>query len=117
MKLRDTQILDHIIEYCTDIEETLIKYGDSFESFSTDKGYQYILSFCIIQIGELVNTLSSDLRSETVQEINWREIKGMRNIVVHNYRSINRQILWDTVHEDIPLLKAFCEKHLYRPGD
>ena len=45
MKLRDTQILDHIIEYCTDIEETLIKYGDSFESFSSDKGYQYILSF------------------------------------------------------------------------
>ena len=112
MKPRDTQILEHVIDYCEDIEETLEKYGDSYEIFSNDKGYQYILSFCIIQIGELVNTLSSELRSKTVKEINWREIKGMRNIVVHQYRSVNRQILWDTVHDDIPLLKSFCEKHI-----
>ena len=42
MKPRDTQILEHIIDYCTDIDETLEEYGDSFlsERFDYTKWHQ-----------------------------------------------------------------------------
>ena len=39
-------------------------------------------------------------------------MKGMRNIVAHHYGTIRLDMVWDTVKNDIPPLKAFCEEHL-----
>ena len=37
-------------------------------------------------------------------------IKAMRNVVVHAYGSISVQTTWETIEQDIPVLKAFCER-------
>ena len=36
----------------------------------------------------------------------------MRNIVAHHYGSIRLEIVWNTVVNDIPALKAFCAEQL-----
>lgn len=40
------------------------------------------------------------------QEIPWRQIKGMRNVLVHEYFGISPAILWNTINQDLPQLKA-----------
>ena len=42
----------------------------------------------------------------------WRQMKGMRNIVAHHYGTIRLDIVWNTAKKDVPLLKAFCEEKL-----
>jgi uncharacterized protein with HEPN domain len=41
-----------------------------------------------------------------------KEARGMRNILVHDYEGVNIGRVWDTVIEDIPVLRAAAEKYL-----
>ena len=70
------------------------------------------MSFYILQIGELAGKLSPELREASAEKIRWNEIRGMRNIVVHDYGSIDLDIVWDWANQDIPELKAFCVQAL-----
>lgn len=38
-------------------------------------------------------------------EIPWRDINGLRNIVVHNYDAIDYLAIWETLTTDIPSLE------------
>ena len=67
---------------------------------------------CILQIGELGNGLSEQYRSDTADRIQWRSIRGMRNLVAHSYGSMSKEIIWLTATTDIPSLKRFCEDQL-----
>lgn len=70
-----------------------------------------MLALCIIQIGELVGNLSEEYRIEH-KEIPWRQIRSVRNIVVHNYGSVDAETLWEIIQKDIPELKEYCTKEL-----
>jgi uncharacterized protein with HEPN domain len=39
-------------------------------------------------------------------EIQWPKIVGMRNRIVHDYRNVNIDIVWDIATTEIPLLIA-----------
>ncbi|MCD8324186.1 MAG: DUF86 domain-containing protein [Clostridiales bacterium] len=106
------QRLSHILDYCQEIEKTVQRYGQSFESFDKDADYQRSVSFCILQIGELCGGLSDEFRTATAGSMPWKAIRGMRNLVAHNYGNMSREIIWETTVHDIPLLKDFCEKQL-----
>ena len=112
MLQRDYQCLEHIVDYCEDIADTLSRIEGSKETFKSDTMIQYSIAFCILQIGELVGKLSSELRAETSDEIRWNEIKGMRNIVVHDYGEVKLSVVWEVANHDIPILKEFCERKL-----
>ena len=112
MQLRDRQRLEKTKEYCTDILATVHRCGDSFDAFKADRDYQRSISFCILQIGELVNGLTEAYRSATKDRVQWQQIKGMRNVVVHNYGGIDLQVVWDVATIDIPKLSRFCEEQL-----
>ena len=101
---RDASILEHMEEYCEDIERYLHTAGDSFDAFLSDPMCQHSIAFCILQIGELVSKLSHELRSATIHDMNWTAIKGMRNIVVHDYGNVDLNIVFETLKYDIPEL-------------
>jgi len=50
--------------------------------------------------------------TEKYREINWGDIAGMRNIIAHGYDRINLGTMWFSIAEEIPVLKATCEKIL-----
>ena len=108
----DFQRLERIRDYCDEIQKTVVRYGQSFETFDTDADYQRSVAFCILQIGELAGGLSGEYRQKTASRIQWGPIKGMRNLVAHSYGNIDRSILWDTAVTDIPVLRDFCEEQL-----
>lgn len=108
----DAQRLEHIKDYCIEIEKTISRYGKSFEIFDADADYQRSVSFCILQIGELGSRLSPEYRDATAVRIQWGPIKAMRNLVAHSYGSMSRDIIWETAVTDIPVLKVFCDEQL-----
>ena len=108
----DLQRLEHIRDYCVEIQKTIDRYGKSFDIFDRDPDYQRSVSFCILQIGELSGRLSPEFREATADRIQWGPIKSMRNLVAHSYGSMSRDIIWETAVTDIPVLRAFCEEHL-----
>ena len=59
------------------------------------------IMFRLIQISE-----NSDKLTDSFKKINsklpWREIKGMRNKIVHDYGIVDMTIIYDTVSKDIP---------------
>ena len=112
MEPRDAQLLEHILDYCEDVEKAVERFGCSFDSFRTDRDYRDVIAFRVLQIGELSGKLSPELRSGTENRIEWHKIRGMRNIVAHNYGLIRLDILWEVVMHDIPILRDFCEEQL-----
>lgn len=115
IKARDENVIRHIIDYCEQIEETNREFENDYEVFDKSNTYRNALSLCILQIGELVTVLSDEFK-EAHTEIPWRDIKAMRNIVAHKYGTVNKEMLWNTAHEDIIELKAFCSNVLENGG-
>lgn len=46
----------------------------------------------------------SDTTRQTLPNISWQEINGMRNRLVHEYDDVNLNIVWDVVQTEIPTL-------------
>ena len=57
-------------------------------------------------IGEAARRVSSELKT-SVSGIAWREINGLRNILAHDYSSINHRRIWN---ETLPKLHELIEQ-------
>jgi uncharacterized protein with HEPN domain len=55
-------------------------------------------------IGEAARHVPDEVRG-MAPDIPWNKIIGMRNILVHGYFTIDLDIVWDAVQQDVPLLK------------
>lgn len=105
---RDVSLVAHIYGYCSEIDEANAEYGLSYEKFAASSVYKNSVCLCLMQIGELAARLSDGFK-EKHPEIPWREIRGMRNIVAHEYGSIDIDTVWETVQNDMDMLKDFCK--------
>ena len=56
-------------------------------------------------IGEATKNLSSELR-QTNPAIPWRQIAGMRDVLIHDYLKVNFSRVWLTVSTDLPDLRT-----------
>ena len=56
-------------------------------------------------IGEAANHVSEDTRT-LAPEIDWGDIVGMRNRLVHGYRDINNDVLWNVITNQLTPLVA-----------
>lgn len=108
----DLQRIEHIRDYCADIEAAVNNHRADFREFETDLEFQYSVSFCILQIGELVGGLTKEFRNATSTRMPWGAIRGMRNMVAHGYGSMSHDILWETITVDIPNLRKYCDELL-----
>ena len=59
--------------------------------------------FRMIQISENAKKLSAQYR-ESAGELPWNELIGLRNRIVHDYGSVNLNIVFETLKYDIPEL-------------
>jgi uncharacterized protein with HEPN domain len=57
----------------------------------------------LIIIGEAASHIPDDVQDAN-QDVPWILMRAMRNRVVHVYFDVDPDILWDTVHSDLPKL-------------
>ena len=112
MDKSDRQRIQHIRSYCEDIEMFLARFGRDYDVFVQDRAYFNAVSMCILQIGELANSLSEEFRQATSEKMPWKMIRGMRNLLAHAYGEVDEEIVWETAINDIPMVKAFCDEML-----
>jgi uncharacterized protein with HEPN domain len=102
MKKDPGVFLEHILE-CIDLIEEYSE-GVSEAEFARSTPLQDMIVRRIEIIGEAVKNLPADLKREH-PEIPWRDIAGLRDIVVHQYFGLDLELIWDVVKKDIPELK------------
>ncbi len=110
-KGRDMQILEKIVKYCEEIEFAHNEYHRSYAVFCSNSTYRNAVALCLMQIGELTNKLSDEFKAAH-SEIPWRAIRGMRNIVAHEYGKIDEETVWETAENGTKELQEFCQREL-----
>lgn len=83
--------------------------GMSLEQFQFDVGVQDKVLCRLTILGEAAKNVSNDTRTAH-PEITWREIAGLRDIVVHRYPSVRMERIWQIVHENVPPLIGALER-------
>lgn len=96
------QSLETICQRCENIK-TVNDFLDSPQGMSLLDG----VCMKLIAIGESVKNLDKLTNKHLLinyPQIPWREVMGMRDIIVHHYFEIDADVILKTVHENVPLL-------------
>lgn len=89
--------------------------GLSFEQFRSDSK----TVDAVVRNLEVIGEAARQMPKDTVAEhpgIPWAKMVGLRNKVLHEYFGVDIEILWQTIREDLPSLKAQVEKLSVVPG-
>jgi uncharacterized protein with HEPN domain len=81
----------------------------TFEEFQGDLKTIKAVLYNLAIIGEAVRSIPPDLEAAH-PEIPWDDVRGMRNIVIHEYFQVNLSIIWQTVQEDLVSLEFSLRK-------
>jgi uncharacterized protein with HEPN domain len=54
-------------------------------------------------LGEAASKITPERRAE-YPELPWAEMTGMRNHLIHGYFAVDLDIVWDTLHSNLPKL-------------
>lgn len=73
------------------------------ETFERSPVHQFAVYHLLTVIGEASGNVSEHLRDE-FPDVPWRQMKGMRNILVHRYHRIDRDKVWLAVTRETPPL-------------
>jgi uncharacterized protein with HEPN domain len=96
--IRIAHMRDHALEALT------IAEGRVRADLDSDRLLELGLTRLVEIVGEAASRVSGQTQAE-LAEIPWADIIGMRHRIVHGYDRIDRDILWDTITEDIePLI-------------
>jgi uncharacterized protein with HEPN domain len=106
-KLSDKERLLHILDAIEDIET--FTNNVSYKEYSED----YKLRLAIVKLFEIIGEASGNITEETEKrftDVEWSILKGIRNILVHEYFGIDYDIIWDSIQKNIPELKSHISK-------
>ncbi len=86
--------------------------GKSKDDLLTERRLQDVIVRRLQIIGEAVNRISEMFKEIPTEhpEIPWRKIKGLRNVVIHDYAKIDFALVWDVIKKDLPELKINTQK-------
>ena len=108
---KDSRIIKHIIDHIENILNAQNRFGSDFKVFVTDKDYFNSVCMSLLQIGELARHLTTGFTAMHT-DIPWRNIVGLRNVVVHGYGQLDAETVWATLNDDIPELYQKCKAML-----
>jgi uncharacterized protein with HEPN domain len=101
--------LEDIVSSCDKISTYIIDLNS--ESFKEDNKTVDAVVRNIEIIGEAASKITEDIRNKH-QNIEWKAIIGMRNILIHEYFGVDVDQVWLTATEEIPALRNKVAKIL-----
>lgn len=108
MSNREDRIrLRHMLDHAS--ETTALMHGKQRSELDRSRVLQLALIRLIEIIGEAANGVSKETQAKH-PSIPWAQVVGMRNRLVHGYDFVDLDILWQTVHQDLPPLIAALER-------
>ena len=93
--------IEDILDAITEIQA--FTAGATLEQFRTDAKTLKAVAADLVIIGEAANHIPDEVQ-EAHDDVPWVLMRAMRNRVVHVYFDVDPDILWDTVHTDLPKL-------------
>lgn len=79
------------------------------------KADDYLIGFAVVRAIEILGEAANKVSAETrvlLPAIQWAEIVGMRNRIVHDYLNVDYDIVWGVVQNDLPPLIQELEQFL-----
>lgn len=101
MRPDDAVRIQHMIEAAQDALRFI--ENRKREDLESDRLLALALTRAIEILGEAASKITADTR-QSLAQIPWEPIVGMRNRLVHAYFDINFNIIWKTATEEIPKL-------------
>jgi uncharacterized protein with HEPN domain len=74
------------------------------ERFFTERHWQDAVVRQLEIIGEATKRLSPELRRRH-PEIAWRRMTGLRDVLIHDYPSVDLDVVWDVTQRRLPEVK------------
>jgi len=101
--MRDYKLyLEDILPAIRKIEK--YTHGLAYQQFPKDELVLDAVIRNLEIIGEAARNLLQDIKKRS-SAIEWKKLSGLRNILIHEYFGVDREILWDIVSNKIPELK------------
>ena len=114
MSSRDwSQYAVDIVSFIERIEEDTS--GMSISSFSRNKTVVDATTMNLMKIGEAAKHIPSSVRKQ-YPSVPWKDIVGLRNIIVHEYFFLDLDNIWKIVGSELKELKSAAQKILKSEG-
>ena len=83
----------------------------SYKEFKEDDKTVFAVVRALEIVGEATKNIPNDIRNDHPQ-IPWKDMAGMRDVLIHDYFGADVETVWLTVTEKIPQVKPMIEKIL-----
>ena len=101
--MRDQKVLLEDILSSIEIIEGQMKDADE-SKFKESIPFQDAVIRRLSIIGEVSKNVTKELKDKH-RDINWKNIAGMRDLIVHEYFDMDLDLVWNTIKIDLPVLK------------
>ena len=85
--------------------------GMDYEHFLLDDKTAFAVVRSLEILGEATKRIPAEVR-DRFPEIPWRSMAGIRDKLIHDYVSVNLEVVWKTVTEDLPPLLPHIQRVL-----
>jgi len=85
--------------------------GVEFETFRANDEKVFAVIRALEIVGEAARQIPSDLRTR-YPEIPWEDAIGMRDKLMHDSFGVDLEVVWRTVHDDLPPLRSAVARML-----
>ncbi|MEA3039502.1 MAG: hypothetical protein QOE79_2015 [Sphingomonadales bacterium] len=103
---RVAEWLQDIIENCDRVAGYLA--GMTFERFQRETLVQDAVERCIERVTEASIRIGRERLEKIVPEVPLHEVRGLGNLLRHNYDRVNLLNIWETATDDLPPLRIAC---------
>lgn len=86
-------------------------FGQSLTGMTVFRACGMSIQYITENFIKIRNKVTADFFS-SYKQVPWKAVFGMRNVIAHEYTDIDDEAVFNTIHNDMPVLKETAEKIL-----